>query len=468
MSHDLRQGLHDLSQSERPFLDDLPIALLQKRAHRRRVHRAATYSAVGAGAVAALAVGGIAGAAALRQRGAEPAAPPEPVPVPTASQTPTPTRSATPTPTVTASPNPTEEPWAPDWEACGWIIGNDSFIDPDAEYWWVAVGTERQFSPRVDEPFELDLELRTSSPEVQAVEARLVDVWAMTYDEAAFTWEVVGVAAGPLDNLTQGVLQGPDEYGELSMPLNPVEVQMISCAGAPDAGGDGTGDVPLDGDWYELATRTDVTTADGETLTTVAFAGMIGVYPPEPEHSADPTVEPTSPGPGIDEPFHLVPGVPLRLGTELTMNNATKSAQEQESFCGKDTSTVTLLPNTPQAPATFSATAFLTDGELVVQMTTTNTGPASAGAVIGLPMAYIARDGRLVGLVQNPTSPFAIDQWPTAESVQYELAVGRFTCTYMLGEPWPTGTYEILYQQSLRLGDGTSFAMSGRSAFTIE
>lgn len=468
MSHDLRRELHDLSKSERPFLDDLPIALLQERARRRRVQRAATYSAIGAATVAVLAFGGIAGASALRHRAADPALPDAPAPTPTAS-TNSPAPAPTPTASPTATPTATDAVWAPSWDACAQKIAEGSFAGTDdaGNYWWSSTTVDWQISPNVGEPFELGLQLSSTSAQAQTVQVRLVDVWATRFDQDTFTWNVVGVASRPLGNLSEGVLPASDTATYVPLPLAPAEVQIASCASAPGAGGDGALDIPLADGEYELVVRTDVTKADGTTQQVYSLVGALGESPPQPEPGAAPTDETTSSAPSVDEPFHLAPGVPLRLGTALTTNNATMSGTDQMSFCGKDVAGVTPTPNTPQTRATLSATAFLADGELVVQMTTTNTGPALAGADIGLPMAYIARDGRLVGLVQNPTSYFAIDQWPAAGSVQYELAVGRFTCTFMLGEPWPAGTYDVIYQQSLGPGDGTAFDMSGRSTFTI-
>ena len=206
MSHDLRRDLHDLSQSERPFLDDLPIALLQKRAHRSRVRRAATYSAVGAGAAAAVVFGGIAGAVALRDRDARPEPPVGPQPTPTETSPSGPTAMPTLTPTPSATPG--EAAWQPGWEACGETITGDSFevVDDDGTTWYVW-SESYPITAEVGEAFTTELLLQSDNTQDATVDARVVDVTAASFNETTYAYEVVGIAAQPVSSTTQGVVQ---------------------------------------------------------------------------------------------------------------------------------------------------------------------------------------------------------------------------------------------------------------------
>jgi hypothetical protein len=258
VNFDLRQGLHDLSQSERPFLDELPVGQLQQRAHRQRIIRTTAYSAVGAGAAAAVAVGGVVAAGALL--GPQPPAPPA---------------TAAPDPSTTADPAaPVTPAWAPDWQACGQVYFDDSFYNLDGDADW-RMWTDQERIAQVDQPFTIEPRLGSSRREGQAVEVSLTDVTATRFDPATLTWEIVGVAAQEPISTTSGAIPA-DGTG---LALAPTAMTVTSCDASPLSGGDGSA-VPLSPELsYTHVGTAEVSFPDGRTLKVTSTLGPAGAEP---------------------------------------------------------------------------------------------------------------------------------------------------------------------------------------------
>ena len=90
-----------------------------------------------------------------------------------------------------------------------------------------------------------------------------------------------------------------------------------------------------------------------------------------------------------------------------------------------------------------------------------------SGRVVGLSAFGDSDAERLVVFCHPAPGSSMFDPDPDASAERSAHIVALDRPGYGSSEPWPAGTYDVIYQQSLGPGDGTAFDMSGRSTFTI-
>ena len=434
MTYDLRQGLTALGDAERAAAPALPVGTLLTRAHHKRMAHAATYSAIGVGAAAAVTIGAIAANGTLTDR--------DPVPPATGAPTSTPTQTPRATPTPTPTTTPTEVAWAPNWDLCG---------TPAEDFWardtgWVE-GTSQELYLSSDllpesalpmgEPLTLQMRVLSWGLPQRDADVRIADVVALDGDPFTGEGQVVAVAAVPTDIVTHGTLADGD-----GMPLDPAQVTLTACTASPLTGGDGALDAALPHGSYQAGAVAEVTTTDGiEVL--VGWLGYLG-EPPEVEGPATPQLPVSTGLAPTEQSAAITLGSPLRLGPSATWNNTNVPADEQALWCGTPAPTGPLRNDAIPA-LTLSGTGFRDGDDLVVQLTLTNTwsNPVPSGQLI-YPYLSVAKDGRVVGNAQVNMSSYSLPApLQPGEAVQLEMSLGPLTCTFMLGEPWPAGTYEL-------------------------
>lgn len=476
MTDNLRRSLHDLSQSEREHLAPLSVDLLQRRAHRSRVLRRTAQTAAGAGTAAAVVVGGMAGAAALRDRGPQPA-PVATAPGPSASPTASPTPTRTPTPT----PTPTAPAFQPRWEDCGETVWDDSLwtIEDDGTQWVLQTPSYRERDVTTRSSLDLELAAMSESGGQESVTVRILDAVALQYDQESFTYTVAGVAGAPLTATAAGDLAVSVLAGQMpaGLPLPTIDLTLTSCDAAPATGGDGSLEAPLTGDWYDILVTAEVIRAAGEVLTVHSVVSGMGEVP----YHEEPTIPSgTPPATTARDPIQLLLNAPVRLGTDATRNNVSEGRDNDPAlatWCGADAAAMGLGTgvSTEGTPATVTGTAFLSDTkELILQMTTTNTGPTLTNSQVQFPDVWVVKDGRVVGKAYDPSpTAYKAPTWPTGSTVQLEMSIGQFTCTFMYGEYWPAGTYQLYASHGLSVPGTASSAgrvdmvHSGPLSFTL-
>lgn len=449
---DLRDLLAAAGAEERAAADPLDVAALLGRAHRRRAVRGTTYSAVGLGAAAAIVLGAVSADGLWRDD--EPPAPPA-----TETTESTARPSATPTAEPAEAATPTPDAFVPDWELCGTEDASDEPGPFGLEHDALLAGI-------TDEPFPVDATL-TSAQDVGEVTASIVGAYAVEWrDQLAPV--VVGVAGAQLDADVAGRL---DASGTLALPH--ADVPITSCEASPLTGGDGALTTTLDpAGLYGLMLKVEVTTADGVTTRQDFWAFSLGTDPspiePELGSPADGwTIRETLPG-GAQR-------VPLDSAVRVTggWGHTGLVGPEMEDLCGVSSTPwplpwlTTMGANnhlTPPPPDDVAnrfgvtATGFRDGADLVVRVTTTYTGTAVNDAWIASPGVTVVKDGRIIGWRYMWNMAYAPATWGNGQTVQLELPLGEFTCTFMNGEPWPAGTYEVYVQQAMDVLPQTGYA----------
>lgn len=445
---DLRDLFAAAGAEERAAADPLDVAALLGRAHRRRTVRGATYSAVGVGTAAAIALGAVS-ADGLWRDDSQPVLPP-------ASESPTPLPSASPTATASPAtaaplPGPTFEPA---WSTCGTVHALDSLqgYDPDGDALWLSTTDvdAEQYPRPVDEPFELTATMNSSSDR-GAADVHLTTAYLVAEPTVSDgSGSVVAIASAPVDATASGTLAAGGE----GVALPPVSIPFTSCAASPLAGGDGALDRWLDPNGlYLVVVVADVTTADGVTHPVASVVGSVGTAPRATPSESAITMSTT--------PFR----VPADRSTDST------STEGAESWCGAEAAG-SMEPG-DVAIAT-DATGFRDNGQLVVRASLTNAGSGTiSGAWLDTLALIVARDGRQVGIAQLTSSLVLPDAWSPGQTLDVELSAGRFTCTFMHGEPWPAGQYQLLLHASIagpdtHAYDGGELFGGGPFTFTLD
>lgn len=461
MTRDLRDLLAAAGVEERAAADPLDVAALLGRAHRRRAVRGATYSAVGLGATAVIAIGAVSADGLWRD---------EETPVPpattttTATTAPRPTRAPTAEPADVAAPAP--DAFAPDWELCG---------KPDPDDWespyWIEPDT--RWAALTDGPVSVDAELGTIN-DASEVTVRVVGAHAVAMSED-LSYEnpavVVAVAAAPFD----ATVTGPLAPGA-PIDLPHVDVPLTSCAASPLTGGDGSLTAALDpAGWYALVLTVDVTTADGVTTRKNLQAFSLGT---EPAYDQEPAPGSTASEWTIRE-FRADGAQPVPLDSTVRLpvgwggHSDSGFTPALENLCGAastpwppewltrmGTNNYLKPPPPPGVANPFgvAATGFREGAQLIVQVTTTNTGSAVNDAWIVSPGVTIVKDGQIVGWRHMWNNAYAPATWGSGQTVQLEFPLGETTCTFMRGEPWPAGTYEVYVHQAMDILPQSGYA----------
>jgi hypothetical protein len=319
----------------------------------------------------------------------------------------------------------------------------------------------------------LPLTLSVNGPEVAevTVEAQLTDFVALETDYTTGAGQVAGVGAMPTGDLVRGRGTAED-----AVSLGSIEMRFVSCDASPLSGGDGALDTKLTGIGYVVMALADIRPDGGDIVTTVAYVGHVGEYPAEdvePPADAPAPRTPVSFGPApTEQSATLTVGTPLRLGPSATWNNSNVPAEEQALWCGEPAPTAPLR-NDPVPALTLTGTGFRDGADLVVQMTLTNTwdSPVPSGSLI-YPGVLVSSNGRTIGNAQANMSSYSLPgQLQPGESVQLEMSLGQFTCTFMMGEPWPAGTYELDAWTYLYVGQDVTPGIPGyqvRTTFTLD
>ena len=458
---DLRDLFAAAGAEERAAADPLDVAALLGRAHRRRAVRGTTYSAIGLGTAAAIVLGAVSADGLWRDD--EPPAPP-------ATETTAPSPSGTPTAEPAEVATPTPGAFAPDWSACGQTTGMDDWFLQEESNVWLDLADDG-VTP-ADRPLSLEAALRSVDP-VSDARLHLVSSFALALgDDGLGT--LVGVGAAPLDVEVAGDL-GPDA----GPAVPPTQIAIASCAASPANGGDGALDQGLDpAGYYLVGVVAELTRADGTTATFSLYAGAVGTEPVTDGPVSDPgsagdgwTIRETLGGSAeavqIDSPVRLPAGWGGHTEDDAMYNG------EMESLCGTRSTpwppqwlatTGEMNNRTPLPPAgvgnpfSVAATGFRDGSELVVRVTTTNVGTAVSDAWIASPGVTVVKDGRIIGWRNMWNHAYAPATWATGQTVQLEFPLGQFTCTFMQGEPWPAGTYEIYVQQTMDVLPQTGYA----------
>lgn len=445
---DLRDLLAAAGAEERAAADPLDVASLLGRAHRRRAVRGTTYSAVGLGAAAAIVLGAVSADGLWRD------APPAPPATETTEPTTRPSGTPTAEPAEVATPTP--DAFEPDWELCD----KPDPDDRESPYW---IEPDTRWAALTDGPISVDGELRATDDN-QEVTVHVVGAHAvamsddLSYENPAV---VVAVAAAPFD----ATVAGPLAPGT-PLDLPHVDVPLTSCAASPRTGGDGSLTAALDpAGWYGLILTVDVTTADGGTTRQNLWAFSLGTEPSqeEPGSAADGWTIRETLG-GVATPVQLDSAVRLPAGWGGHTEDDAMDNGEMEGLCGTRSTpwppqwlatTGEINNRKPAPPAgvanpfSVAATGFRDGSELVVRVTTTNTGTAVNDAWIASPGVTVVKDGRIIGWRNMWNHAYAPATWGTGQTVQLEFPLGEFTCTFMQGEPWPAGTYEVYVQQAM-------------------
>jgi hypothetical protein len=290
------------------------------------------------------------------------------------------------------------------------------------------------------------------------VEAQVTDVVAVETDYQAGTSQVVGVAAEPTGDVVRG--RGVAEIG---VSLGTFETRLVSCDASPLTGGDGALDTGLPGEGYDVVVVAEVRVDEGDTMTTVTYAGHLGALPDPPELPESEVPDPNGEPNGGWQYRTLTVGTPLRLGPEETVHLS----------CGTPASTEPLRYDA--APeVTLTGTGFRDGAELIAQMTLTNTGDTPLREVnLEYPDVTVSSNGSVVGSAYGHLVDFKLPRLlQPGESVQLEMSLGQSTCALAGSEPWPAGTYELQAGASLLVTrDVAESGIAGyevRTTFTLD
>jgi hypothetical protein len=476
---DLANALGAVAERATAAASPLPVDRLVGRLHRTRTVRTATYSAIGLGAAAVVTVGAVAADGLIADRD------PAPAPPATDEAGPTPDRTPAARPTPTPSATPTEAAWQPSWDLCGTpaddLLARDDSTPGDGGGWRLEAPWEHA-SNALNEPMTLKAVLFPPlfpRDAAEDVAARITDALVVE----AGTGEVVAVADRPADDVTHGLATSED-----GLSLAPTTFGFAACTASPLTGGSGSLAEPLPeaaAGTYWAITVAEITTGDGSVVTTLDFVGYVGASPEE----TAPGTEPSSPP---RQPVTLTADTPLRLAVGETLNNRTDDFRVGDTWCGVSAPAAApwlATTPTPGGPLALSATGFLADGELVLQLTTTNTGAAITGAsaldpditvvspngqVIDAAGGFVSH-GQVIGRARDSSREFVTPSWATGAQTQLETSIGPFTCTFMYGTPWPTGTYEVYASQTVVIPEQAGYpggrrdvVVGGPFTFTLE
>lgn len=262
MTFDLRDALYDLAADPVVDAHDPQLPAVAARVRWVQLRRRTTFGLTGAAAVAGVAFG----ATALPFPPHVPAPPAEmPTPDPTAPE---------------PTDDPTPAPWQPAVEQCGEVLPDDvlhglmeayGFRRPDG------AAAQASADPAAPVPLTVDLVLNIEGmPEdvpAEVVDARVLDVLAATWDEAAAGYRVEAVSGTEPDSAAEGPVSG---LQALAVPAG--AVQLVSCESLQ-----GDAPAPPAGDGYELFVEMEVTAADGSTSTFLGRPGLhVGTVPEQP------------------------------------------------------------------------------------------------------------------------------------------------------------------------------------------
>jgi hypothetical protein len=443
MTTDLREALRSLHDDARRDAADLPTRPLVARARRRRTLVRTGYGAAGLGTAAAVAVGGV----ALSGRLGRTTPPPPAVTTTAPAPSPSATHAAEPSPTPSWTPT-AAAPFQPDLAACGTTFDPyDGDINVYTEETW-------QVDPGATARLDYRVELEAAPGERISVAPVTSVLVAAPPEGRTGDPVVVGVAGAPLPGLAARVLEpsvgegeGGDGAGWASLAL-PLDVPYVMCPGTTGAGG------PPPAGQYEAWTRVQLV-KDGTTHASWGSAyGAVGPWPHGPRQYAP-------------------------EGTVQIDSSADQSACGQESFYSAD-DPYSWSPSTGDLTAT--ASARLDGGKVVVALRLANSGSALQGAEIRYPTYYVVNDVRIsslgqsikegsiirggnVGEAASPSNGWTGGPTPTwtparnlakGGAVQLETNVGDFTCTFALGERWPSATYTVYAFTEVGMPDGTS------------
>lgn len=423
MDHDLSRSLRDLSTAADMGDGHLPVDQILRRVHRRRARTAATYSAVGLTAATALVLGGVTFANRLDEPDLVPVVTPTPsaTPTPTTTATPSPTPSATPTVAAEAAVLPAPTDWTIPWDLCGQRFDEENV---DA----ALAGAE------------VRAQVAASTLQVgQALDAEVAIDWTGTQPfEVRFDGLVAvargGATIGLPSSAPQGVRITPSGSTSASVAL---PTALVSCVGADGSADDGA---PLAAGPYSLALLYTVIAADGTQTQQMTGAGSVEVT------GSGGAVQPTTGTSVVTSP------APLRVDAGM-----------DQGACGETVDgTGTVQPDVSY-PFDLRGTASLVDGQLVASITALNTGRHLRSTSVSYPEVMVVRDGRVIGRAAPGGSELPVADWPTGGELTTQVSLGLHTCTFMRGEPWPAGTYELYAYQW-----GSVMAEGGPWTFTLD
>jgi hypothetical protein len=320
-----------------------------------------------------------------------------------------------------------------------------------------------------DAPFALGLRV-FAYPDTSpgAVDARLTDVVAITWDETLGDsgGVVSAVGAVPTDAVALG-LDGGDIGG---LPFDAVQMSLVSCAASPLTGGDGSLATAPTGDDASVFALADIFPEGGEPYTSVGFVGYLGEVPVWDDLPAD--------APSDDWRLYSVPNplsltTPLRLSVRDTWNHGFGSIEsELLATCGAAATPGPAWPpgwpSTPtgkgtapsSAPETVSvsATGFRDGAELVIRFTTTNIGPPASDVWLVAPGVIVAKDHRILGWAHDWGISYASPPLGNGQSVSLDISLGASSCANMATDPWPAGEYEVYVQQNVDIPAQAGYA----------
>lgn len=484
---DLTTALGAAAERATAAASPLSVDRLVGRLHRTRTARTATYSAIGVGAAAVVTVGAITANGLTGDRD------PAPAPPATNEPTPTPDHTPRPTPAPTPSATPTEAAWQPSWNLCGmsaedlWTLDDGASDQPGG--WWIDAPWQESALP-LDEPSTITARLYPPDG-TEDVSARVTGAVIVASDPGSASGEVVAVANRPYDAVAEG-----RATAEEGLDLGAIDLGFTACTASPLTGGSAslTESLPdaAPGTYY-AAVIADVTGTDGTARTTIDFVAYVGAMPETVEESPDPG--------SVATPFDDIRGrvpvavpldAPYRLDDRAGWSHTIRDgfAYAADELCGATstpwppdwlTSTGSTngwrgeAPAGTTAPFGVTATGFRDGGALVVRVTTTNVGPAVDDAWIASPGVTVVKDGRIIGYRHVWNWAFEAPTWSTGQTVQMEFGLGPLTCTFMNGEPWPAGTYEVYVHQNMDVLAQTGYAepwrydaVGGPFTFTLE
>lgn len=461
MDYDLNRGLHDLGADPDVRAASLPLDRVLRRAHRRRAARVTGLSAVGATTVVALAVGGMAITGSLRPDPAPPVVVPSPAPTITASPTPT----TAPPPTRT--PEPQETPYVPDLSACGTTL-DGRIYDYGTD---LALSAAEEPNPGPGENVRMLVDVATSQAWAgDRVSLAPLQALLTSSQDVGSHSTVIAVPAAPLrapaaQVLTEGGIGGaPGAHASLDL-----DIPFVMCPGTQDAGSTppvGSYLLWLEGQMVHADATLDNWGVWSVTVGTPADTGSTGATPPDSAVGPDPAT-PTPPGDKL-----LAEGT-TRIGPKM-----------DQTSCGAPASDVGMGPTSWQATSgtlTASASAGLVDGHVVVTMQVHRSGAALTDIQVRMPSFYVTA-GMAVGSTgalepsgtqrvigagnlgdhlpgdSGPGSPIQwvpVSSWAAGGTLRLENDIDVYTCTFMLGQTWPSGTYQVYPFTQVRTSDGS-------------
>ncbi len=340
-----------------------------------------------------------------------------------------------PTPTILTEPSPSPAPpevvaqgspadWADDWDLCGLALAAEQ---PATAFGFTVTAAGLPATTTVGGTWTGGLSARTPLG-------------------APTGLEVVGSVA-LLDGAVVGVPRSaPASYVLTAASTAPVDLtvpgDLASCVGAP-AGPGGTQEAPpLAAGRYEIVVLLR-STAEGTTRSAVASVGDLVIT--------------GNGGAGLP----TVPAAALApVGWTATLDQTACASSPPADSTGRPAGYPTAL---------IAGGARLVDGSLVATVTVLNTGRSLSEASVGPVTVQVRRDGKVVGQGATAELPAAaIGAWGSGVAVELSLAIGPLTCTYMNGEPWPPGDYELYASVTTAWGAGTAApAGSGPWSFTL-